>query len=209
VLDLDLNRLTVLQGTEALVVGAAGNQIAGVHGHHRGGKFNEFGHAMLHVVGVVVVAELAIVPEPHNEIVGVRNFVGGDDAGADRREGVERFAEPAGERARRPGAAALFARRHVDHRSVAEHGAAPVLGLDHLGRALDHQGELGLVHEDPRHCEFRQHDGVARPDHRVRVLHEHVERAGLALGMLPVIGDAGENLAGPRQRRAQLYLVER
>ena len=65
------------------------------------------------------------------------------------------------------------------------------------------------MHEDPRHGEFRQHDRVARPDHRVRILHEHVERARLALRVLPVIGDAGENLARPRQRRAQPHFFER
>ena len=109
----------------------------------------------------------------------------------------------------RPGAAALLARRDVDHRGIAEHGVLPVLGLHHLGRPLDHQRELGLMHEDPRHGEFRQHDGVARPDHRVGILHEHVERTRLALGMLPVIGDAGEDLARPRQRRPQAHAIER
>ncbi len=191
------------------MIGAAGDQIARVHGHDRGGEFDQLRNAMLHVVGIVVVAQLSVVPEPHDQVVRVLDFVGGGDAGADRREGVERLAEPAGERARRPGAAALLARRDVDHRGVAEHGALPVLGLHHLGRPLHHQRQLGLVHEDPRHGEFRQHDGVAGPDHRVGIFHEHVERARLALGMFPVIGDAGENLARPRQRRPQAHAIER
>src|SRR6185312_1064464 len=42
-----------------------------------------------------------------------------------------------------------------------------------------------------------------------RVFEEHAELARCALRMLPVIGDAGENLAGPRQRRAQPYGRER
>jgi hypothetical protein len=111
---------------------------------------------------------------------------------------IERFAEPAGERRRGPRAPPVLARRDVDHGGVAEHGPLPVLGFHHLGRALHHQCEFRLVHEDPRHSELRQHDGVARADYGVGVLHEHVERARLALGVLPVIGDAGQNFARPR-----------
>ncbi len=92
-------------------------------------------------------------------------------------------------------------------RGVAEHRALPVLLLHHLGRALDHQRKLGLVHERPGHGVFRQHDGVARPDHRVRVLHEHVERPRLALRVLPVVGDAAKDFAGPRQRRLEPHLA--
>ena len=65
------------------------------------------------------------------------------------------------------------------------------------------------MHEDPRLGELRQHDRVAGPDHRLRVLQEHVERPRLALRVLPVIGDAAEDLAGPRQRRAQPHRGER
>ncbi len=191
------------------MVGAAGDEIAGIHGHHRGGELDQLGHAVLHVVGIVIVAQLAVVPEAHDQVVGVGDLVGGGDAGPDRREGVEGFAEPAGERARRPGAAALLARGDVDHRGIAEHRALPILGLHHLGRALDHQRQLGLVHEHPRHRELGQHDGIAGADHRVRVLHEHVERARLALRVLPIIGDAGEDLAGARQRRPQPHFIER
>ena len=65
------------------------------------------------------------------------------------------------------------------------------------------------MHEDPRLGEFRQHDRVARPDHRLRVLQEHVERPRLALRVLPVIGDAAEDLARPRQRRPQPHRAQR
>src|SRR6516164_9432250 len=209
ILDFDLDHLAVLQRTEAFVVGAAGNEIAGVHCHHRGGELDEFGHAMLHVVGIVVVAELAIVPEAYDQVVRLYDLVGGGDAGADRRERVERLTEPAGERSRRPGAAALLARGDVNHRGIAEYRAAPVLRLHHLGRPLDYHGQLGLVHEYPRHCELGQHNGVAGADHRIRIFHEHVERARFALGMFPIISDAGEDLAWPRQRRAEPYAFER
>ena len=65
------------------------------------------------------------------------------------------------------------------------------------------------MHEDPRHGEFRQHDGVAGTDHGIGIFHEHVERARLALGVLPVIGDAGEDLSRPRQRRFQAHFFDR
>ena len=95
VLNLDLHRFAVLQRAEPFVVGAAGDQVAGVERHDGRGELDELRNAVLHVVGVVVVAKLSIVPEAHDQIVGVRDFVGGRDAGADRREGVEGLAEPA------------------------------------------------------------------------------------------------------------------
>ena len=69
-LDFDFHGLAVLQRAQALVVGAAGDEIAGVHGHHRGGELDQLRHAVLHVVGIVVVAQLAVVPEPHDRSLG-------------------------------------------------------------------------------------------------------------------------------------------
>jgi hypothetical protein len=43
----------------------------------------------------------------------------------------------------------------------------------------------------------------------VRVFEEHVERAGLALGVLPVVADAGEDFAGPGQWRPQPHRIQR
>jgi hypothetical protein len=83
------------------------------------------------------------------------------------------------------------------------------LAFTNFGRSLDHQRELGFVHEHPRHGELGQHDGVAGPDHRVGIFHEHVERARLALCMFPIIGDAGEDFSRPRQRRPQAHRGER
>ena len=97
-----------------------------------GRELDQFGHVMLHIVGIVVVSQLPIVPEAHDEIVGVCDLVGGDDARTDRRKGIERLAEPAHRLACGPGAPALSARRDVDEASVAEHGVAPAFALDHL-----------------------------------------------------------------------------
>ncbi len=190
------------------MVGAAGDDVAGVQGHHGGGEGDQFAHPVLHVVGVVVVAQLPVVPEPHVQVVGVLDLVGGGDAGADRSEGVERLAEPARRRSGRPGEAAVAAGGDVDHAGVAEHRAAPVPGLHPLGRPLDHQRQLRLVHEHPGLGELRQFDHVAGTHHRVRVFHEHIDRPGLALGVLPIVADAGEDLAGARQRRLQLHRVQ-
>src|SRR5579859_6474280 len=94
-LDLDLDALAVLQGAEPLVVGAAGDDVAGVEGHDRRGELDEFRHPVLHVVGVVVVPQLAVVPEAHDEVVGLGDLVGGRDARPQWGEGVEGLAEPA------------------------------------------------------------------------------------------------------------------
>src|SRR5215813_7682726 len=152
------------------------------------------------------MAQLAIVPKPHDHVVGFGYFVGGGDARPDRRESVERFAEPA---AGLPGTPPLAARRHVDQAGVAEYGAAPIRLTDLLGGALDDERQLGFMHEDPRLGEFRQNDRVARPDDGLRVLQKHVERPRLALRVFPVIGDAAEDLTGPRQRSAQTDRTQR
>ena len=144
---------------EPLVVGAAGDQVAGVQRHDRRGELDELRHPVLHVVGVVIVAQLAVVPEAHDDIVGLGDLVGGGDARADRGEGVEGFAEPA---AGLPGAPPLAARRHVDQAGIAEHRAAPIRRRHLLRRPLDDQRQLGLVHEDPRLGEFGQHGSCRR-----------------------------------------------
>ncbi len=164
---------------------------------------------MLHVVGAVVVPQLAVVPEPDVQVVGVLDLVGGGDAGPERREGVEGLAEPAGGRPRGPGEAAVAAGRDVDHAGVSEHRAPPILGIDTLGRTFDDQGQLGFVHEHPGFGELRQLDHVAGAHDGVGVLHEHVDRPGLALGVLPVVADAGQDLARPGQWRAQPHLLQR
>ena len=52
-LHLDLDGLAVLQGAEPLVVGAAGDDVAGIEGHDRRGELDKLGNPMLHIVGVV------------------------------------------------------------------------------------------------------------------------------------------------------------
>ncbi len=205
-LHLDLDRLAILQGAEPLVVGAAGDEVAGIQGHHGRGELDQLRHPVLHVVGVVVVAQLPVVPEPHDDVVRLGNLVGRRDARPDRREGVERLAEPA---PRLPGPPAFAARRHVDEAGIAKERAAPILLRDLLRRALDDERQLGLVHEDPRLGHLRQHDRVARADHRLGVFEEHVERPRLALRVFPVIGDAAEDLARPRQWRPEPHRLDR
>ena len=63
-------------------------------------ELHECRNTMLHVVCVVIVAQLSVVPEPHDQIVWILDLVGGGDAGADRRKGVEGLAHPAGARRR-------------------------------------------------------------------------------------------------------------
>jgi hypothetical protein len=65
------------------------------------------------------------------------------------------------------------------------------------------------VHEHPRLGELGKDDRASRADDGVRVLHEHVERARLALRVLPVVRDARQDLAGARKRRQQAYRLER
>src|SRR5215472_9082018 len=204
--DLEVHGLAVLQGTQTLVVGAAGDEIPGVERHDRRRELDQLGNRVLHVVGVVVVTELAVHPELDVDVVGLRYLVGGGDARPDGRERVEGFSEPA---PGLPRPTALAARGDVDHARVAEDGAPPPIAMHHLGRSLDDERQLRLVHEDPGLGVRGQHDRVARADHRVRVLEEHVERPGIERAVLPVVGDARQDLARPRQRRAQADLRQR
>jgi hypothetical protein len=134
------------------------------------------------------------------------DLVGSGNARADRGESVERLAEPA---AGLPGAPSLAARRNVDQAGVTEDSALPIGLADLLGRAPDDERQLSLVHEDPRLGKLGQHDRVAGADDSLRVLQEHVERPRLALRVLPVIGDAAEDLAGARQGGVQPHRGER
>jgi len=198
--DLEVHDLAVLQRAEAFVVGATRDDVARVERHDRRGELDQLGHEVLHVVGVVVVAELAVHPELHVDVVGVRDLVDRRDARPDGRERVERLAEPASGLPRPP---PLAARRHVDHAGVAEDRAAPVVALDHLGRALDDERQLGLVHEDPGLGVLGQRDRVAGADDRVGILEEHVQRPRLHGAVLPVVCDARQDLSRPGQRGAQ------
>src|SRR5436309_13171191 len=50
-LELEFAQLAVLEWAEALVVGAAGEQVAAVHGHDGGCELDQLRHRVLHVVG--------------------------------------------------------------------------------------------------------------------------------------------------------------
>src|SRR6266850_7780581 len=150
--NLEVDDLAVLERPQAFVVRAARDEVARVERHDGRGELDQLRDLVLHVVGVVVVPELAVDPELDVDVVGIRDLVERGDAGADGRERVERLAEPA---AGFPGAPALAARRDVDHAGIAKDGGSPVVALDQLGRSLDDQRQLGLVHEDPRLGELR------------------------------------------------------
>jgi hypothetical protein len=98
------------------------------------------GDLALHVISVV--AQLAVLPEPHDQVVEVRDLVGGRDAWANRREGVERLAKPTRVWRCRPRSPVLLARRNANHRGVTKYGVLPVLHLHHLGETLDDQRQL-------------------------------------------------------------------
>ena len=69
--------------------------------------------------------------------------------------------------------------------------------------------EFSFMHEDPRVGVGRQLDGVARPDYRIWILHEHIERTRLALRMFPVIGQRTQDLVRARQWRPQPHRGQR
>src|SRR5882762_4162774 len=130
----DLAEFAVLERAQPLMIGATGDDIARVQGHDHAGELDQLWHAVLHVVGDVIMIQVTVVPEPHPQPVGVLDLIDGSNARPDGREGVEALAHPA---ALAPGAAAFGTGRDIDDASEAEHRLAPVGRLDALGRALD------------------------------------------------------------------------
>src|SRR6266511_6284219 len=74
-LQLDLAKLAILERAEALMVGATGNDVARVQRHDHAGELDQLWHPVLHVVGDVIVIQVAIIPEPHPQLVGVADLV--------------------------------------------------------------------------------------------------------------------------------------
>ena len=130
VVDRQCHRLAVLERTETLVIGAAGDHVAVTESDASGGPRDQLGHAVLHVVGVVVVAQLSVVPEPDVQVVGIVDLIGGDDPRPDRAEGVKRLPQPTELAPARP---SLPPRRDVDQAGVAEHRGAPAGFADRFG----------------------------------------------------------------------------
>ena len=91
--DVELHSLAILQWAQALVVRAAGDDVTRVECDGRR-ELDELGDPVLHVVRVVVVPELAIHPELHVDIVGLRYLVSGGDAGQDFPRLGKRGAQP-------------------------------------------------------------------------------------------------------------------
>src|SRR5262245_53668876 len=94
-LQLDLAELAILQWTQALMIGATGDDVARVQGHEPAGKLDQLRYLVLHVVGDVIMVQFAVVPEPHPQPVGVLDLVHGSNAGSEGSKGIKTFAHPA------------------------------------------------------------------------------------------------------------------
>src|SRR5690348_2879736 len=72
--------------------GAGGDDVARVESEELAEVAHEFGDSEDHGAGIAVLAALAVDFEPEVEVLGVGDFVGGDEPGAQRAEGVAAFA---------------------------------------------------------------------------------------------------------------------
>ena len=171
--DFQLDHVAVHERVQAAVIGAGRQNVAGLQRMDRADPLDAARDLVRHVVGVEVLLQYAVDPQPDLQLVRIADFVGGDDVGADRREGVARLhlvEHVAGRR--------QAARRAVDEVGVAEHVVHRVGGLHVLGALADDDRHLGFAFEDRRR-HVRQHHGVARADDRVRRLVEGVDRRRL------------------------------
>jgi hypothetical protein len=69
--DIDFDPVSMLKVTDALVIRPAGNDVAGVQCHHRSRERDQLRDAVLHIVRIVVVAQLSITPESDMKVVGI------------------------------------------------------------------------------------------------------------------------------------------
>src|SRR5271165_1731189 len=89
--DLELDLVAVLEGVEAAVVGAGGDDVARLQGVDRGQPLDAARDLVCHIAGVEVLHQGAVVPQPDLQFVRVRDLALGHQARADRREGVARL----------------------------------------------------------------------------------------------------------------------
>src|SRR5262249_30217891 len=74
-LDLARPGLPVLHRPQPLVIGAAGEYVAHLQRRDLRRPSDDLANRVLHVLGVVVLAQLVVLPERHTEFLWVRYFV--------------------------------------------------------------------------------------------------------------------------------------
>src|SRR4030095_2755021 len=119
----DLTEFAILERAQPLMVSAAGDNVARVQGHDHAGELDQLWHAVLHVIGNVIVIQVHVVPAPHPQSIGILDLIGGGNAWPDGRKGVEALAHPT---PLAPGAAAFGTGRDVDDAGEAKYRLAPV-----------------------------------------------------------------------------------
>src|SRR6266545_2769507 len=127
--DLHVDVVAVLEGAEALVVGAHEEDVAGADALDAGGPGDRLGDAVGEVAGVVVGPQLAVHREADVQLVGVGDLVPGDDA---RSEG---------------GKSRVGLRGRDRHSRAARAATACLPGRRHAGGHVDAAGEAeNVVH---------------------------------------------------------------
>src|SRR5262245_1637088 len=146
------------------MVGATGDDVAGMQSHDPTGELDQLRHPMFHVIGDVIVIEITIIPKTYAQLVGIGDLVRGGTARSDRGKSIEAFTHPT---AGTPGPPALAAGRDIDDAGEPKHRLAPILLRDVLGWPLDHESQLCLVVENIGLGKLRQHNRVAGADDSV------------------------------------------
>src|SRR5215471_1391155 len=156
---LDLDGIPVLEAAEPAMVRAGGEDVARLQGVDGGDPLEAAGDLVRHVARVEVLRQLAVDPEPHLEVEGIRHLVRGDDARPDRGKGVARLHLIEG-----VAGGGEAAGRAVDEVGVAEDVAHGFLGLEVGGALAHHHSDFGFSLEDGG-GDVGQDHGVAVADH--------------------------------------------
>src|SRR5262249_2451670 len=90
-LDFDRSSLAVLHRTQPLVIGAAGEHIADLEGRDLRRPGDDLANRMLHVISVVILAQLLVFPKLHTEFLWVGNFITSHDPWSHRAERIRRL----------------------------------------------------------------------------------------------------------------------
>src|SRR6185369_16631001 len=89
--NFDRPGFAVLHRTEPLVVGAAGEHVAGLKGRDLRRPGNNLANRVLHVLGVVILTQLVVLPKLHTQFLWIWHLIPSYDPRSHRAKRIRRL----------------------------------------------------------------------------------------------------------------------
>ena len=176
------------------MVRAARDDVARVERHDRRRELGRLQHMLLHVVGVVVVAELAIDPELRVDVVRLPGSRRPWPCTRPMSTNVSK--DLPSQAAGLPRPSPLAARRHVDHARVSRRQHCRQSSRPTIFRTLMTRAGSRLVHEDPRRAPAGTIVSPVRRPHPGFLRNMFSGRARRGRRAAPVVGDRAQIFPG-------------